>query len=108
MQAFRHNSPFRPCATSQLVLYITALANLGGGRVKEKGKEVPYMRRIKVILAVIAVVATLMVLAARAMADSEISSSGGNSVGSFDGGSGGVFTGDVGGDIVLGPNIEIG
>ena len=66
------------------------------------------MRRIKVILAVIAAVATLMVLAAPAMADSEISSSGGNSVGSFDGGSGGVSIGDVDGDIVLGPDIEIG
>ena len=91
----------------------------------EKGSAV--MRRIKVILAVVAAVATMMVLTAPAMADTSFSSGNGVSQ-SFEiehissGGSGGGSTGnvateqgvvqdnaDVHGDIVFeGSSLEIG
>jgi uncharacterized membrane protein len=76
------------------------------------------MRRIKVILAVVALVIAMMVFAAPAMADMEMSSSGGNSVGSFgggggdvdfssDGGTGGSLVGGTGGDIDFGDDGDI-
>ena len=73
------------------------------------------MRRIKVILAVVALVIAMMVFAAPAMADMEMSSSGGNSVGSFGGGGGdvdfssdgGSLVGGTGGDIDFGDDGDI-
>jgi hypothetical protein len=73
------------------------------------------MKRIKVLLAVVAAVATMMVLAAPAMADIDFGGGGnsisGGSIGSGDtgftlvGGTGGTgFVGDGGRDFVIGPN----
>ena len=58
------------------------------------------MRRIKAILAVVALVVAMMVFAAPAMAESEISSSGGSFVGTssgdIDSGGGDTSVGNVG------------
>jgi hypothetical protein len=67
------------------------------------------MIRVKIILAVVALVVAMMMFAAPAIADSEISSSGGNSIVSGDGGSGVVTSGGDVGDIDLGPDgLEVG
>ena len=73
------------------------------------------MRRIKVILAVVALVIAMMVFAAPAMADMEMSSSGDDSIGSFGGGGGdvdfgsggGTLFGGTGGDIDFGDDGDI-
>jgi hypothetical protein len=54
------------------------------------------MKRVKVLLAVVATVGAMMVFAAPAMADSEMSSSGGgSSIGSIGGGDVDISGGDI-------------